>query len=288
MVGEAYALFKRLERNKIGTATTDRIADSAVTSAKIAEDTILGVDVADDAIGSAEIADNAVITARIENSAITNPKLAASGLDINKMTVGTIDSLDRILAITNEKLAGGITSDKISALPGTAGDVFSPISPGSIASNAITNVKLAGSVTSDKILALAGTPITSPLGTADLSTPGRIKPYAGDETVVAGTSSTYVSEKEFRFLKHSDIFMPEFYAFAAEIKSTGGTATLGVAITDATLGTIENSTEVTNYNVVVGSINISSLASGSFYRTEAFMKVSRGTYDIRSWDNWVY
>ena len=73
-----------------GWVTTDRIADSAVTSAKIADGTIATGDIADSAITSAKIADGTIATGDIADSAITSAKIADGTIVNADIADGTI------------------------------------------------------------------------------------------------------------------------------------------------------------------------------------------------------
>ena len=68
-----------------GTIATADIADSQITSAKIADGTIATGDIADDAVTAAKLADDAVITDNIVNYAVTNPKIASNAITSTKL-----------------------------------------------------------------------------------------------------------------------------------------------------------------------------------------------------------
>ncbi|MDI6860145.1 MAG: hypothetical protein QMC85_06595 [Methanocellales archaeon] len=112
-----------------------------------------------------------------------------------------------------------------------------------------------------------------------------VHPYVGDETEVTGTYTVYHEEKTFRFLRDDEIFQPSMYKFGAEVKSTGGTATLGVYV-EGVAGTVELKTESTTYAVLVGSKDVSGLKDG-VHPVHMSLKVNRGTYWNRLFDNYL-
>jgi hypothetical protein len=90
-------------------------------------------------------------------------KIGSSGITSNALTSlavadGTIQAVDLAdSAVTNAKLAGSITSDKITSVSNTA------------ISGLVTTAQLAGSITSDKITSVANTTITGLINTAQIA-----------------------------------------------------------------------------------------------------------------------
>ena len=85
---------------KIGSVSTARIADDAITAAKIADDAVITAAIADDAIVAAAIATDAVVADGIAADAVGASELANNAVD----TDAVADA-----AITSEKLASAIS-----------------------------------------------------------------------------------------------------------------------------------------------------------------------------------
>lgn len=170
---------------------------------------------------------------------------------------------------------------------------FSPLPPTieteELADGAVTSAKLADNAVGSAKIA-DGAVVTAKLADeavtrAKLPPLMRTWPYAGDETEVSGTHTTYAEEKSFRLLKQAGFFDPSYYKFAAEVKSDGGTAYLGVKV-EGVAGTVERSTQATAYEVLTGSVDVSALGDG-YHQVTAYMKVSRGSYYFRTFDNFL-
>jgi hypothetical protein len=152
-------------------ASTDNIADEAVTTAKLR----------DGAVTSAKLANNTVIATTINNGAVTTDKLAADAVNGSKIADDSIDSEHYVdgsidtahigdTQVTTAKIADdAVTADKLANTAVTAGSYTAAditvdaqgrvtaasngvISTAEIDNNAVTTAKIANSaVTTDKI-----------------------------------------------------------------------------------------------------------------------------------------
>jgi len=152
-------------------ASTDNIADEAVTTAKLR----------DGAVTSAKLANNTVIATTINNGAVTTDKLAADAVNGSKIADDSIDSEHYVdgsidtahigdTQVTTAKIADdAVTADKLADTAVTAGSYTAAditvdaqgrvtaasngvISTAEIANDAVTTAKIANSaVTTDKI-----------------------------------------------------------------------------------------------------------------------------------------
>ena len=152
-------------------ASTDNIADEAVTTAKLR----------DGAVTSAKLASNTVISTTINNGAVTTDKLAADAVNGSKIADDSIDSEHYVdgsidtahigdAQVTTAKIADdAVTADKLADTTVTAGSYTAAditvdaqgrvtaasngvISTAEIDNNAVTTAKIADSaVTTDKI-----------------------------------------------------------------------------------------------------------------------------------------
>ena len=152
-------------------ASTDNIADEAVTTAKLR----------DGAVTSAKLASNTVISTTINNGAVTTDKLAADAVNGSKIADDSIDSEHYVdgsidtahigdTQVTTAKIADdAVTADKLADTTVTAGSYTAAditvdaqgrvtaasngvISTAEIDNNAVTTAKIADSaVTTDKI-----------------------------------------------------------------------------------------------------------------------------------------
>ena len=152
-------------------ASTDNIADEAVTTAKLR----------DGAVTSAKLASNTVISTTINNGAVTTDKLAADAVNGSKIADDSIDSEHYVdgsidtahigdTQVTTAKIADdAVTADKLADTTVTAGSYTAAditvdaqgrvtaasngvISTAEIDNNAVTTAKIANSaVTTDKI-----------------------------------------------------------------------------------------------------------------------------------------
>ena len=152
-------------------ASTDNIADEAVTTAKLR----------DGAVTSAKLASNTVISTTINNGAVTTDKLAADAVNGSKIADDSIDSEHYVdgsidtahigdTQVTTAKIADdAVTADKLADTAVTAGSYTAAditvdaqgrvtaasngvISTAEIDNNAVTTAKIANSaVTTDKI-----------------------------------------------------------------------------------------------------------------------------------------
>lgn len=120
-----------------GAVGSNELANGSVTSAKLADGAISGSKLSAGSILSTHLEAGAVTSDKITNYAVTTDKLATVNNPTSGAAVGTINIKDG--AVTNAKLAGGITSDKISSC-----------STGSL-TGTISNGQLAGGITADKI-----------------------------------------------------------------------------------------------------------------------------------------
>jgi hypothetical protein len=68
--------------------------------------------------------------------------------------------------------------------------------------------------------------------------------------------------------------------------SLGGTTSLGINI-PGIAGTVERTTEATAYALAYGTVGIGGLTAGSSYAVNAYLKASRGSYNMRGWDNYL-
>jgi len=116
---------------------------------------------------------------------------------------------------------------------------------------------------------------------------GFFAPYAGDETEVAETSTTYVVRKTLRVVKDSaNLGSPSTLIIEAEAKSevAGDTTTLGVFVDGIEVVTL--STTNNTYTLLNGSSDISAWADG-VHLIELKMKVSAGTGYNRIFEVWL-
>ena len=77
-----------------GAVTTDKVADSAITSPKIATGAVVGAKIGDKAITRTKLADGSVITAKLEDSAVTNDKIDSKAVSLSKLADDVINELN--------------------------------------------------------------------------------------------------------------------------------------------------------------------------------------------------
>ena len=148
-IGELNAIDAKIDNLKVGTA---QILDGAITNAKIGDAEIEGAKIAKATIDSANIKDGAITTALIETGAIETAQIADGsitdakivGLTANKITAGKIDAAE--IEVVNLK-AANITVGTINGEQITNGAIGS----GHIETGAITNEKIAHGISGDKI-----------------------------------------------------------------------------------------------------------------------------------------
>lgn len=149
----------------VDSISTDQIQEGAVTNPELGGGQVDGRVIANDAIESRHIKNGEVKTDDIGGLQVTNEKLAggienaklAGGITNDKLAGGiTNDKLDG--GITNDKLAGGITNEKLAGSISNdklAGGITNDKLAGGITNDklagGITNAKLAGGITNDKL-----------------------------------------------------------------------------------------------------------------------------------------
>jgi len=133
---------------------TASLADSAVTAAKIAADAVGSSAIAANAVGASELADASVDTAALQDASVTSAKIGSDVIVAGNIAANAIGSSEladlsvdaaalqsnsvltskiNALAVTNDKLAGSITGDKLTD---------STITSTQLATNSVTNVEL--------------------------------------------------------------------------------------------------------------------------------------------------
>ena len=163
------------------SVTTAQLAASSVTTAKIAADAVNGTKIADNSINSehyvdgsidtAHIADAQVTTAKIADSAITETKLADNSVTSAKIVNGTIAAVD---LATNSVTASKIASNAV---------VEAKILNGAVTTNKVADSAItSGKIADDTIVnadvnasaAIAGTKVSPDFGSQTITTTGNI------------------------------------------------------------------------------------------------------------------
>ena len=146
-----------------GAVTTDKLANSAVTNAKLGSKAVKQANIDDLAVGTGQIAAKAVTAAKIADATITATQIANTTITGAKMVNGTVTSTQlsstsgseavatgniRASAVTDAKIASGITGSKISGALSNATIDASKITSGTlsmdrIGSKAVTAAKIA-------------------------------------------------------------------------------------------------------------------------------------------------
>jgi len=160
---------------------TAKIADGSVTTAKIAADAVNGTKIADDSINSehyvdgsidtAHIADAQVTTVKIADSAITETKLADNSVTSAKIVNGTIAAVD---LATNSVTASKIASNAVVEAKILNGAVTTnKVSDGAITSGKIANDTIVNADVNPSA-AIAGTKVSPDFGSQTIATTGSI------------------------------------------------------------------------------------------------------------------
>lgn len=77
-----------------GAVTTDKVADSAITSPKIATGAVVGAKIGDKAITRTKLADGSVITAKLDDLSVTNDKIDSKAVSLSKLADDVIKELN--------------------------------------------------------------------------------------------------------------------------------------------------------------------------------------------------
>ena len=146
-----------------GAVTTPKLADGAVTNAKLGSKAVKQANIDDLAVGTGQIAAKAVTATQIADATITATQIANTTITGAKMANGTVTSTQlsstsgseavatgniRASAVTDAKIASGITGSKVSGALSNATIDASKITSGTlsmdrIGSKAITAAKIA-------------------------------------------------------------------------------------------------------------------------------------------------
>ena len=110
------------------TITATQIANSTITGAKIAGTTITGSNMVNGTVTATQLASNAVETAKIKDGNVTSAKLSSTS-GSEAVATGNI----RASAVTDAKVASGITASKISGALSNATLDGSKITSGTVA-----------------------------------------------------------------------------------------------------------------------------------------------------------
>lgn len=77
-----------------GAVTTDKVADSAITSPKIATGAVVGAKIGEKAITRTKLADGSVITAKLDDLSVTNDKIDLKAVSLSKLADDVINELN--------------------------------------------------------------------------------------------------------------------------------------------------------------------------------------------------